>query len=76
MTTISHFGKQNSTLGSVVPLAMFSIDVFPKRDRQKLLGAIKVPVNIEYIYLIQFVHFDNSSQSLRHLAVKFLEVSR
>ena len=25
MTKISYFGKQNSTLGSVVPLAMFSL---------------------------------------------------
>ena len=28
MTLISYFGKQNSTLGSVVPLAVFIFQVF------------------------------------------------
>ena len=30
MTSRSYFGKMNSTLGSVVPLAMFFRDAFPE----------------------------------------------
>ena len=53
MTKISYFGKQNLTLGSVVPLAMFSIPT-PKRiqsQKKKLLiitilCVLKLPKNI------------------------------
>ena len=43
MTKISYFGKQNSTLGSVVPLAMFYSRRLPT------VNTIKVPEGIDFM---------------------------
>ena len=42
-------------------------------EREFLREPKKVWVNIQYIYLIQFVQFDNSTLFLRPLAVEFLK---
>ena len=53
MTKISNFGKQNSTLGSVVPLAMFVFirDVIAEKMFQScqryMLGGLSLAVDID-----------------------------
>ena len=42
MTSRSYFGKQNSTLGSVVPLAMFCFNAWPPTFRPSLISSSKL----------------------------------
>ena len=47
MTSRSYFGKMNSTLGSIVPVAMFPVStvstvIFPKRETAIMLSTGKV----------------------------------
>ena len=42
MTSRSYFGKQNSTLGSVVPLAMFCFNAWPPLFRPSLISSSKL----------------------------------
>ena len=47
MTKISNFGKQNSILGSVVPLAMFATNTH--EDSPPKVARMKVQVHIEWM---------------------------
>ena len=56
MTSRSYFGKMNSTLGSVVPLAMFQIIFAINTFRETGVHRIKfhVPEKTETIKLVKF----------------------
>ena len=74
MTLISYFGKLNSILGSVVPLAMFLVLLFSRRGRDPIvvLGFILSML----AYFLTFLAIPNSANLNETEELAFIDPNR